>query len=243
MGSIEFGTDGALYVTIGDGTSYNRMDPRTVRVQDVDNLSGKVLRIDPLTGDGLTDNPFFNGDADANRSKVYQLGVRNSFRMAIDPLTGLVYTGDVGWSTWEEINVGGPGSNFGWPYFEGGDGQSLQQSVYSQLSEAQAFYASGAEVTAPLVALNHATTGINAIVMGDIYRGSAYPAEYYGDLFFNDLGQGIVRNVSLDAAGNVTSVDTFDTGANVVVMIQQGPDGLLYYVDLDDGEVGRWIFE
>lgn len=243
VGSVEFGTDGALYVTIGDGASYNRVDDRAVRVQDIDNLSGKVLRVDPLTGDGLSDNPFFNGDADANRSKVYQLGVRNSFRMAIDPVTGLVYTGDVGWGTWEEINVGGPGSNFGWPYFEGSDTGSQQQAAYSQLTEAQQFYNSGAEVTAPLVALNHGTTGINAIVMGDIYRGSAYPTEYYGDIFFNDLGQGVVRNVSLDAAGNVTAVDTFDTGANVVVMIQQGPDGLLYYVDLDDGEVGRWVIE
>jgi hypothetical protein len=133
-----------------------------------------------------------------------------------------------------------------WPDYEGGDNGSLQQASYSQLPEAQAFYDSGADVTAPLVALNHASTGINAIVLGDIYDGTTYPTEYVGDLFFNDLGQGIVRNVSFDAAGNVTSVEQFATGANVVVMIKQGPDGNLYYVnlyyvDLDDGEVGRWL--
>jgi len=48
-------------------------------------LSGKILRIDPITGEGLSDNPFYNGDADANRSKVYQLGLRNPFRITVDP--------------------------------------------------------------------------------------------------------------------------------------------------------------
>ena len=91
-------------------------------------------------------------------------------------------------------------------------------------------------------ALNHAATGINAIVMGDVYTASLYPSEYHGDIFFNDLGQGIVRNISLDASGNVTSVDVFTTGASVVVQITQGPDGNLYYVDLDNGTVGRWVF-
>jgi glucose/arabinose dehydrogenase len=70
VGAVEFGPDGALYVTIGDGASYNQRDARAVRVQDIDNLSGKVLRIDALNGDGLADNPFYDGDADSNRSKV-----------------------------------------------------------------------------------------------------------------------------------------------------------------------------
>ncbi|MFG0261411.1 MAG: hypothetical protein ACF788_03375, partial [Novipirellula sp. JB048] len=67
-------------------------------------------------------------------------------------------------------------------------------------------------------------------------------AEYDGDLFFNDLGQGIVRNISFDPSGAITSVDTFTTGANVVVQIATGLDGTLYFVDLDDGIIGRWVF-
>ncbi len=242
IGSIEFGTDGALYVSIGDGTSYNRVDPRTVRVQDIDNLSGKILRVDPITGAGLPDNPFYNGDAGANRSKVYQYGVRNPFRIALDSETNQLYVGDVGWTAWEEINSAGPGANFGWPYYEGGSGVSNQTGGYKDLAAAQAFYASGAAVTPSLFALNHAATGINAIVLGDVYRGTVYPAEYSGDLFFNDLGQGIVRNISFDASGAIASVDTFTTGAQVVVQIATGPDGNLYFVDLDDGTIGRWVF-
>ncbi|MEZ6125334.1 MAG: PQQ-dependent sugar dehydrogenase [Planctomycetaceae bacterium] len=237
VGAIKFAADGSLLVAIGDGASYNRVDPRAVRVQDIDNLSGKVLRIDPLTGDGLPDNPFFNGDADANRSKVYQYGFRNPFRIAVDPVSGNLYVGDVGWFTWEEVNSGPAGTNFGWPYYEGDSAQSL----YAALPEAVEFYASGQPVASPLIAINH-NTGINAIVLGDVYRGTTYPNSYVGDLFYNDLAQGVVRNVSFDANGEIASVETFATDADIVVMIQQGPDGNLYYVDLDDGQIGRWLF-
>ena len=242
VGSVEFGTDGALYVSNGDGTSYNQADPRTVRVQDIDNLSGKILRIDPITGEGLADNPFYNGDKDANRSKVYQYGLRNPFRMTVDPLDGKVYVGDVGWTSWEEINASEPGANFGWPYYEGGDDISLQTREYQNLPKAQDFYASGESVTIPFLGLNHKDFGINAIVVGDVYRGNAFAEQYWGDLFFNDLGRGIVRNVSFDEAGNITAIETFVTNAQYVVQISQAPDGSLYYVDLDDGLVGRWFF-
>ena len=242
IGAVEFGPDGALYVSNGDGTSYNQVDHRSVRVQDIDNLSGKILRIDPITGDGLADNPFYNGDPNANRSKVYQLGLRNPFRITVDPRNGDVYVGDVGWTQWEEINSAGAGANFGWPYYEGGNGNSLIAGGYRDLTEAQTFYDNGESVEPSILALSHNIDGINAIVLGDIYTGNAFPEEYRGDLFFNDLGQGIVYNVNFDADGNVISFDTFTTGANIVVQIIQGPDGSLYYVDLDDGIIGRWFF-
>ena len=242
IGSVEFGLDGALYVTNGDGTSYNQIDPRTVRVQDLNNLSGKVLRIDPITGKGLSDNLFYDGNPDSNISKVYQSGFRNPFRMTIHPETGQVYIGDVGWRLWEEVNTGEAGANFGWPFFEGGSGENIRTPQYEDLPEAEAFYNSGIEATPSIFALNHGSSGINAIIMGDIYTGSTYPAEFQGDLFFNDLGQGIVRNISFDASGNVSSVEVFSTEAQIVVQIAQGPDGNLYYVDLNDGIVGRWNF-
>jgi glucose/arabinose dehydrogenase len=240
VGGLAFAPDGALYVSIGDGASYNNVDRRADRVQHIDSLSGKILRIDPLTGDGLPDNPFYNGDPDANRSKVYQLGLRNPFRIAVDPVTGQLFIGEVGWTKWEEINSSGPGANFGWPFYEGGSGVSLVQPAYEATPEGQDFFSQNVPVDASLYALNHQADGINAIVMGDVYRGSAYGAEYQGNVFFNDLGQGIVRHASIDASGNVTDVNVFATGANVVVQISEGPDGFLYFADLDDGTVGRW---
>lgn len=242
VGALAFGIDGNLFVSIGDGTSFNRVDPRTVRVQDIDNLSGKVLRINPINGQGLSDNPFYNGNANANRSKVYQLGLRNPFRMSVDPATGQLYVGDVGWTRWEEVNAAGAGANFGWPYFEGGNGTSLRTGGYQNLPEAQAFYNSGQSVTASTFAFNHADDGINAITLGAVYRGTAYPAEFQNSIFAADLGQGIIRALKLDSNGNVTSAQTFSTGNRIVVKMVQGPDGTMYYADLDDGKIGRWTF-
>ncbi|MEM6691716.1 MAG: PQQ-dependent sugar dehydrogenase, partial [Planctomycetota bacterium] len=241
IGGLAFAPDGALFVSIGDGASYNRVDVRAARVQDIDSLSGKVLRIDPITGQGLTDNPFFNGDANANRSKVYQLGLRNPFRISVDQATGQLYVGDVGWSRWEEVNAAGAGANFGWPFYEGqNNGVSAIQERYLNTPEGQAWLQRGETVTAAAYALSHQADGINAIVAGDVYRGSAYGDEYQGSVFFNDLGQGIVRRGTIGSDGLLQDVETFATGANVVVQMSQGPDGLLYFVDLDDGKVGRW---
>lgn len=242
VGAVEFGPDGALYVSIGDGTSYNQVDPRTSRVQDLNNLSGKILRVDPLTGQGLASNPFFNGNPDANRSKVWQLGLRNPFRIALHPTSGKLYVGDVGWTQWEELNSAPAGANFGWPWYEGGNGNNLRTGGYQNLAAAQAFYASGQSATPAFYALNHAASGINAIVMGDVYTGNTFPARYRDNVFFGDLGQGIIRNMRFNADGSIAEVQTFATGHQYVVQMVQGPDGNLYFVDLDNGLVGRWTF-
>ena len=239
VGSLAFAPDGSLFVSIGDGASYNRVDVRADRVQDIDSLSGKILRIDAETGRGLADNPFFNGEPDANRSKVYQSGLRNPFRISVDDTTGQLYIGDVGWGRWEEINSGPAGANFGWPFYEGGRGQSVVQTGYANTPEGEAFFAQSIAVTAPALALSHSADGINAIVAGDVYRGTRYGSEYSGGIFYNDLGQGIVRFATING-GELVDARQFTTGAGVVVAMREGPDGYLHYVDLDDGTVGRW---
>jgi glucose/arabinose dehydrogenase len=242
VGSLAFAIDGSLYVSIGDGASYNRVDPRATRVQDIDSLSGKILRINPLNGQGYTNNPFYNGDPNSNRSKVYQYGLRNPFRISVNRSTGQLFVGDVGWTQWEEVNSAPAGANYGWPYYEGGSGTNLRTNGYQDLAAAQTFYAGGGAASPAIYALNHAADGINAIVMGAAYTGTAYPAQYRNNVFFNDLGQGIVRAATIDANGAVINMETFATGATYVVQIMQGPDGNLYYVDLDDGLIGRWRF-
>ncbi|TWU33353.1 DUF4347 domain-containing protein [Novipirellula artificiosorum] len=241
IASLEFAPDGALMVSIGDGGSYNQMDPRVVRVQDIDSLSGKILRIDPVTGQGLSDNPFYNGDGDANRSKVYQLGLRNPFRFAIDDVTGRLFIGDVGWTRWEEINTADPGANFGWPYFEGGQGVNIvTPGGYINLPAGQQFVANGAQAEPAIIALSHTADGIDAVVMGDVIRGGDLGLLFEGDILFNSLGQGVVRRASVNAEGQVTDVSVFTTGAQYVVDMRQGPDGEMYFVDLLDGQIGRW---
>ncbi|MEH2282172.1 MAG: PA14 domain-containing protein [Nostoc sp.] len=248
VGAVRFGTDGSLFVSLGDGTSYNGIDPRAIRVQDKDNLSGKILRIDAITGQGLSSNPFYNGDPNSNRSKVYNLGLRNPFRFTIDKNTNTPYIGDVGFSTWEEVNVGKPGANFGWPFKEGGldaNGNivSLNQPVYAKLDAAQDFYNSGTVTTAPVYTYKHFSS--NSIVMGDFYTGNTFPSIYQGALFVGDFSQGTIDALTFDSQGKLASVKRFASQADtpnlgVTAQITTGPDGNLYYANLTAGEIDRF---
>lgn len=240
-GGLEFGPDGLLYVTVGDGTSYNFPDPRAVRVQDIGNLSGKVLRIDPETGNGLASNPFYNGDPGSNESKLYQIGVRNAFRLGFDG-DGDLFLGDVGWYSWEEINTGGARANFGWPYYEGGQGGvSLRSPDYSNFSQAQDFYRAGTPVVAPFQAFSHSDEppgpSMNAIVFGDVYTGSAYPSWLQNQAFFSGLNTGEVFVVPTTAGGTASKLFSHP---GTIVFMDQGPDGRMYFADISNGTIGRW---
>lgn len=157
-GDMLFGTDKSLIFTTGDGNTWENnfaggdddvpstaFDTQALedgiiseaenvgafRAQQIQSYSGKVLRIDPMTGEGLPGNPFYDeSNPDAPQSKVWALGLRNPYRIALRPGTGsenpedgnpgTLYITDVGASSWEEINVcDGPGYNFGWPLYEG----------------------------------------------------------------------------------------------------------------------------
>ncbi len=153
-GQLVFGTDGTLLATVGDGASYNNVDVGNdagtyyaqaltdgiirpaenvgaMRSQLLNCHNGKLLRIDPNTGDGVPSNPFYDASAPRSpKSRVWALGLRNPYRMTLRPGTGSIdpalgdpgsfYIGDVGWGTWEDLNVCYEGGmNFGWPLFEG----------------------------------------------------------------------------------------------------------------------------
>lgn len=154
IGTILIATDGTLLASCGDGASYSSTDigsasetywqqalndgvirPKenvgAYRSQLVDCLNGKIIRIDPDTGDGIPSNPFYDAaNPRAARSRMWAMGLRNPFRMTLRPGTGshnsadakpgVLYIGDVGYNTWEDLHVcDRPGLNFGWPAFEG----------------------------------------------------------------------------------------------------------------------------
>ncbi len=113
-GQLAFDPDGLLYVTIGDNVN-------GANSQTLDNLYGKVLRIDPNPGgsgyDIPTSNPFFG--MPPAKGEIYALGLRNPFRASFAP-DGSLVVADVGQSAWEEINAGNlAGANLGWPTCEG----------------------------------------------------------------------------------------------------------------------------
>ncbi len=251
-GALEFGPDGALYVSTGDGTSFGTTDPRSVDVQNIDSLSGKILRVDPLTGEGLSDNPFFTGDAGDNASKVYQLGLRNPFSMSFDSEGRLLIT-DTGWNNWEEINSGGAGANFGWPFYEGGDGgEILQTSGYRNLAEAALFYAAVAagdiEIAPAFRAFAHRASEpgfqVQAITgADDLITSQRYPDSLRDHYIFTDVSQGEVFAVNANDRRDVKFL--FQSEGNLApVHFKQGPDGAIYFADLVTGKISRLdIFE
>lgn len=166
IGSLEFGEDGTLVVSVGDSADYATFDTGgqvmggfvadalangilrpsedvgAYRAQLRDSLNGKLLRLDPATGAGVPGNPWYDPVAPRSpHSRVFATGLRNPFRMSRIPGTGshapsagnpgTFVISDVGWGTWEEVNVvSRAGSNMGWPLYEGHD----QHPGYAYLS-------------------------------------------------------------------------------------------------------------
>lgn len=108
-GSLLFGSDGYIYVSVGDGGT-NRSNAQTTA-----NFHGKILRINKTDGSAAPGNPTINGTT----SRIYALGLRNPYTMEKDPVSGKIYINDVGENTWEEIDQLQPGANYGWPTCEG----------------------------------------------------------------------------------------------------------------------------
>jgi glucose/arabinose dehydrogenase len=109
-GAIHFGPDGKLYVAVGDGVAGSN-------AQLLTNRFGKILRIN-ANGSIPTDNPFFAIASGVNRV-IWAIGLRNPYTFAFQSGTGRMFVNDVGQDTWEEINEGVAGANYGWPTTEG----------------------------------------------------------------------------------------------------------------------------
>ena len=239
VGSLRFLPDGTLFASHGDGASASFADVLALRSQSLDSYAGKILRIKP---DGtapqapLTVNPFNDG-TNSIRSKVWAYGLRNPFRFGLHPTTHMPLIGDVGWDTWEEINTGAPGGNYGWPCWEGAG----QQPGYQAAFPTQCQSVTSAVVTSPLYTYNHSVG--SAAIGGAVFTGAQYPAAYTGNFFFADYPRGWMKRIVFDGSGNLQSVVDFASAIGNAnggpVAIEWGPDGLLYYVVFTTGEIAR----
>jgi glucose/arabinose dehydrogenase/fibronectin type 3 domain-containing protein len=229
LGSLHFANDGTLFVGVGDGSDG---DANSLRAQDLTSPNGKILRINP-DGTAPHDNPFYDG-TNSWRSRVWAYGLRNPFGFAIQPGTDEIYMGEVGWNTWEEVDHGPAGTNFGWPCYEGNGPQPFFQSNFG------AQCALIGPVTPPLYTYDHSFG--SAAIGGPFYTGSAYPAQYHDSFFFADYSGSWIQRVVFDAAHHPVSVQPFATDVQNPVNITLGPDGMLYYLSFTTGEVRRIRF-
>lgn len=210
-GAMKFGADGKLYVAVGDNNN-------GALAQDLSHPFGKMLR---LNDDGSlpADNPYASTQVGPGRF-VWAYGLRNPFTFAVQPGTGRMHINDVGQETWEEINLGAAGANYGWPVSEGPFNVT-------------------AGVTAPLFAYAHeaatpAGSGPGGFFTGQAIAGGAFypmsgsglfPAAYRGKYFFADF---LGRFVAVLDSDNGGAAYAFATLGGLPVDMLAGSDGALY---------------
>lgn len=204
-GAIHFGKDGKLYVAVGENAV-------PAAAQTLSNRLGKILRIN-ADGTIPADNPFYTTATGDNRS-IWALGLRNPYTFAFEPLYGGMFINDVGQNTFEEINQGVAGSNYGWPSTEGPTNNP--------------------EFRSPIYSYGHASgCAISGGAFHDMSRAQ-FPIQYWGSYFFADLCGGWIR-----ARHSNGTVMTFATGISQPVDVKMSSDGSLYYLARGSGAVYR----
>ena len=219
-GALHFGADGKLYVAVGDNAS-------SAKAQIVTDPFGKMLRFND-DGSIPADNPFCT-TPDVQACAVWAYGLRNPFTFAFQPGSGRMHINDVGEVTWEEINLGAPRANYGWPGSEGPDNVTAGR-------------------TGPLFAYKHGAaappgSGPGGFFVGFAITGGAFypdsgpfPAAYSGNYFFADFVNRFVAR--LDLANNNAAYAFANLSGQPVDMLA-GLDGALYV--LTRGSVTRII--
>jgi glucose/arabinose dehydrogenase len=216
-GAVHFGTDGKLYAAVGDNTLSDS-------AQDLNSVFGKILR---FNDDGTipSDNPHCTTQGNL-ACAVWARGLRNPFTFAVQPGTGRILINDVGADTWEEINLGSAGANFGWPLSEG------PTTV--------------AGFTTPLFTYRHTETSPpgtgpggfvvgTCVIGGDFYPDSGpFPATWRGGYFFADLGLEFIGFIDLK---NDNAVYTFGSSGQRPVGLMIAKDGALLVLTQQSGIV------
>ncbi len=206
-GMVGFGPDGMLYIGMGDGGSAN--DPGD-RAQNIDELLGKILRIDvdhPANGlpySSPPGNPYVGSTP--GRDEIFAIGLRNPFRFSFDRASGELLVGDVGQSLLEEVDVVTAGGNFGWHVYEGDSCTGLDPPACVP-----------AQYVFPVAQYGH-SAGRCSITGGYVYRGlrRALPQATYvfGDFCTGEIFrlQGSAPALLLDTVLNISSFGEDERG-------------------------------
>lgn len=226
-GTIAFGPDGYLYVSLGDGGSGN--DPLK-NGQKMTTVLGKVLRIDvDREEDGKKygipkDNPFV-GKKDV-LPEIWAYGFRNPWRIAFDRKTGQLWLGDVGQNLFEEINIVTKGGNYGWSLREG-------FHPFSDLGVGPR-----KDLLEPIWEYNHDIG--KSITGGVVYRGKSLP-ELDGHYLYGDYITGRIWALKYDEAkGRVVANRVLQRTQDLILSFAEDQNGEAYF--LAPNLSGRGIF-
>jgi glucose/arabinose dehydrogenase len=218
-GHLAFGTDGFLYVSIGDGGGAG--DPAN-NGQNLNTLLGKMLRLD-VANASLSEPyaiPFGNPFAgqSGRRAEIWAYGLRNPWRYGFDTSRGLLYIADVGQDTREEVDVAATtaaGLNYGWNIMEG---TACFTSASCQMQG----------LILPVLEYLHGTN-ICSIIGGFVYRGSAIP-ELRGRFFYSDLCGGFLRSFRFGGGVAAEQIDWAIGNFGQVVSFGEDAAGEMYMI-------------
>ncbi|TCD11267.1 glucose dehydrogenase [Pedobacter frigidisoli] len=171
-GCLQFGPDGYLYVSFGDGGGQGDQHGKIGNGQDMNTWHGKILRIDIDADSGYKvpkDNPFV-GKTNV-KPEIWAYGFRNPWRFSFDKASGQLFAGDVGQSAWEEVDIVKKGGNYGWRLMEGTHCYNPDKGCKIK------------EMIAPIAEYHH-SEGVS-ITGGYVYNGSENP-QIKGKYIFAD---------------------------------------------------------
>jgi glucose/arabinose dehydrogenase len=226
--------DGTLLISTGDG---GPAQDNVELAQDVDSLGGKILRVD-RSGRGVKGNPFWNGNAEANRSKVWAYGLRNPFRLSALS-DGEVVVGDVGFNDVEELDLVHTGGDYGWPCLEG----ATKTPAFRSSAFCAAYYAKHKDRSlAPWFALPHPAWR-TVIAGASLHDAKELPRSFRSKYVLADWAVSKLwvadASTSRDHLRSPSELHIVETGTAGPVRLRVGPDGALYELAINTGEIWR----
>jgi glucose/arabinose dehydrogenase len=246
-GKLIIGPDHYLYAVIGDLNHRGKLQ-NIKNGSDPDDTS-VIFRVNPNDGSAAKDNPFIN-DPNIAMHRYYAYGIRNSFGITFDPVTGNLWQTENGPNVYDEINLVKRGFNSGWTQvmgpLSGNPGVNIDQLVNFP----------GSHYANPVFSWKNpiAVTDIGFMkssVLGEKYKNNIFVGDYNnGNLYYfevNSTRTGIKLDTSQQQAGlsslvvdndNQLSAVTFGSGFGGISDIKTGPkDGFLYILSINDGSI------
>ena len=255
-GKLKIGPDHYLYAVIGDlneGDSLLQNFKNGKPPHD----SSVILRVNPNDGSPANNNPFLRNGVNSDNNvlaRYYAYGIRNSFGMTFDPITGSLWDTENGPDAYDEINIIKPGFNSGWQ-------EVMGPISRSHVSEKDMVVFPGSKYTDPVFSwfppigvtaiefLKSSKLGkgyTNNIFVGDINNGNLYYFEVNktrtGLKFDNSRASvsGLLSDLVADDKSEISTI-TFGTGFGGITDIDTGPDGFLYILSYGNGSIYRIV--
>lgn len=228
-GSIQFGKDGYLYITSGDGGSGG--DPQN-NAQNLNSYLGKILRIDvDAIGENSKygippDNPFIN--TSGAKPEIYAYGMRNPWKMTMDRETGKFWIADVGQSTKEEIDILEKGGNYGWKITEGFD-------CFSP--------ANNCDKTGLIDPIfDYGTNDGRSITGGYVYRGTKLK-DIIGHYVYGDYVSGGIWAVKYDETTKTATNKRLTSLIGALSSFGEDESGEIFMLNYQTGKIHKLVFE